>query len=328
MLSSSADVLLEQTPRPETWLNHSPAGVLKSAAPLRHRTWLKVGGQASLLFLPKDQDDLQVLLAAYPADAPLFCLGVGSNTLIRDGGLDALVVHLGQPFAQMLRLDSHRFLVGAGARSLSVARQAATWGLGGLSFLAGIPGSIGGALAMNAGAHGGETFDQLQAIHWIDRQGKLHHTDKADIEYGYRYCGLRGGVFVAAIFCCPSSSPDKLDAEIAAIQRRRQETQPQGVRTGGSTFKNPTQPSPQDGTVKSAWQWIDAAGCRGLRVGGAMMNEKHCNFMINIGTASATDLETLGETVRQRVCSHAGITLEWEIHRVGQPAVNKERNDG
>ena len=300
-----------------SWLKTPPRGVLRAHAPLAKRTWLKVGGVAEVLFIPEDAEDLSMLLAQYPDDAPLFCLGAGTNTLIRDGGIPALVVQLAQGFGKIQRLDDHRLQVGASARSLKVAKKAADFGLAGLGFLAGIPGSVGGALAMNAGAHGGETFDHLESLHWMDRSGAIQHIPKHDLEYGYRHCGLKDGIFLAAIFCCPLGNPEVLHEEIAAVQKRRQDTQPVAVATGGSTFVNPVQVSPVNGETQSAWQWIDAAGCRGLRIGGAMISEKHCNFMINTGSASAADFEALGEEVRARVQNLFGIRLEWEIRRQG-----------
>ena len=303
-----------------SWLHTPPRGTLRDHAPLANRTWLKVGGAAELLFIPEDSEDLSLLLAQYPSDAPLFCLGAGSNTLIRDGGLPALVVQLGAGFGAIKQLDDHRLQAGAWARSLKVAKKAAGFGLSGLSFLAGIPGSIGGALAMNAGAHGGETFDHLESLQWMDRDGVIQHLPKRDLEYSYRHCGLTGGIFLSAIFCCPRKETTLLEAEIVAVQQRRADTQPIAVATGGSTFVNPTQVSPTTGDVRHAWEWIDAAGCRGLRIGDAMISEKHCNFMINTGKASAADFEVLGETVRARVLEQFGITLEWEIRREGVSA--------
>ena len=270
-----------------SWLQRPPRGVLLRHAPLAKRTWLKVGGVADLLFIPEDAEDLSVLLAQYPYDMPIFCLGAGSNTLIRDGGIPALVVQLGKGFGDIRQIDDYRLQAGAAVRSLKVARKAADCGLAGLSFLAGIPGSVGGALAMNAGAHGGETFDHLESLQWMDRGGRIQHLPKHDLEYGYRHCALEGGIFLSAVFCCPHQKSEVLHGEIAAIQQRRRETQPVAVATGGSTFVNPAQVSPINGEVRRAWQWIDAAGGRGLRVGGAMISEKHCNFMINTGGASA-----------------------------------------
>ncbi|NQY81700.1 MAG: UDP-N-acetylmuramate dehydrogenase [Alphaproteobacteria bacterium] len=302
------------------WLKRLPCGSVRENAPLAKRTWLKVGGAAQVLFIPEDAKDLALVLRQYPVDAPLFCLGVGSNTLIRDGGITALVVQLGGGFAEIHQLDGHRLQTGARGRSVQVAKKAAEWGLGGLSFLAGIPGSIGGALAMNAGAYGGEIFDQLESIQWMDRGGVIHHLPKSELEHGYRHCGLKEGIFISAVFCCPCRVPAELQAEIAAVQQRRAETQPVGVATGGSTFVNPMQDSPITGDRRHAWQWIDAAGCRGMRVGGAEISEKHCNFMINAGGASAADFEILAETVRERVRAQFGIELQWEIRREGIPA--------
>lgn len=300
------------------WLSDLPRGRLQANAPLAKRTWLKVGGEAEWLFTPEDVHDLVSVMKQYPADAPLFLLGNGTNTLIRDGGLEGLVVQLGAGFAQISSIDPHRIQAGARVRSIKLAQECARLGLGGMSFLAGIPGTVGGALAMNAGAHGGETFDHLESLQWMNRGGQIRHYPKTELSHGYRFCSLRGGIFLSAIFCCPKRETSELEEEIVAVQNRRAETQPVGEATGGSTFVNPMEASPVNGEVKHAWQWIDEAGCRGLRVGGAEVSEKHCNFLINRGGATAADFESLAEEVRTRVRENFGVKLEWEIRREGR----------
>lgn len=286
-------------------------GRLTARAPLDRVTWFQVGGPAEVLFKPADLDDLRAFLAATPPDIPVTPIGVASNLLVRDGGLPGVVLRLGRAFAD-IAVTGETVRAGAAALDLNVAKQAALAGLGGLEFYAGIPGTVGGALRMNAGAYGAETKDVLIEALALDRRGGVHRIPAAEMGFGYRTCGVPADwVFVEALFQCGADDPDAVRARMADIQASREASQPIRARTGGSTFKNPP-----DG---KAWQLIDAARCRGLSVGKAQMSEKHCNFMINTGGASAADLETLGEEVRRRVKRTSGVTLEWEIKRVGEP---------
>lgn len=292
-------------------------GRLRAEAVLAAATWFKVGGPAEVLFRPEDADDLADLLRGKPADTPVTVLGVASNTLVRDGGIRGVVVRLGRGFAGVERDDEDGLIAGAGALCASVAQQAEKAGLGRLAFLSGIPGTVGGALRMNAGAYGGETCDVLDWAEVLDPQGKRHRLGVNDLGYAYRHCSLPADwIFVGARFRGKPGASG-IAAEMARIAATRAESQPLGSATGGSTFRNPP--------GAKAWELIDAAGCRGLRVGGAQMSEKHCNFMINTGSATAADLETLGETVRERVKAGSGITLEWEIKRIGEPSPVREK---
>ena len=285
-------------------------GRIRADAPLAPTSWFKVGGPADVLFRPADADDLCALLRARPAGVPVTVLGVSSNTLIRDGGVRGIVVKLGRGFTRVEPDGTDGLIAGAGALCATIAQQAEAKALGGLAFLSGIPGTAGGALRMNAGAYGGETGDVVDWAEAVDPQGTLHRLGPADLGYAYRHCAVPGDwVFVRArLRGVPGA--EGIAAEMAAIAKARAESQPLGTATGGSTFRNPP--------GHKAWQLIDAAGCRGLRIGGAVMSEKHCNFMINEGGASAADLETLGETVRERVRQNSGVALEWEIRRIGE----------
>lgn len=286
-------------------------GRVRADAPLAPTSWFKVGGPADVLFRPADAEDLIALLRELPDGTPVTVLGVSSNTLIRDGGIRGLVVKLGRGFTQVEADGADGLIAGAGALCATVAQQAEARKLGGLAFLSGIPGTMGGALRMNAGAYGGETG---QAVVWaeaVDPKGKLHRLGPADLGYAYRHCAVPADwVFVRALVRGVPGA-EGIAEEMAAIAKARAESQPLGTATGGSTFRNPP--------GHKAWQLIDQAGCRGLRIGGAVMSEKHCNFMINEGGATACDLESLGETVRERVLKASGVALQWEIRRLGEP---------
>ena len=288
-------------------------GRVRADAPLAPTSWFKVGGPADVLFRPADVDDLIAVLRELPEGTPVTVLGVSSNTLIRDGGIRGLVVKLGRGFTQVEADGEDGLIVGAGALCATVAQQSEVRKLGGLAFLSGIPGTMGGALRMNAGAYGGETGEVVEWAEAVDPQGKLHRLGPAELGYAYRHCDVPADwVFVRAR-AQGVPGADGIAEEIAAIAKARAESQPLGTATGGSTFRNPP--------GHKAWQLIDQAGCRGLRIGGAAMSEKHCNFMINEDGATAADLETLGETVRERVRKASGVTLQWEIRRIGEPVL-------
>lgn len=284
-------------------------GRLSEGSSLANVTWFRVGGPAEVLFKPADLEDLRHFIANKPADVPVTMLGVGSNLLVRDGGIPGVVIRLGRAFAE-IRAEGDRIVAGAGALDLNVAMAARDAGLGGLEFLSGIPGTIGGALRMNAGAYGSDISAVLRQATAIDRTGNLHHLDHAAMGFSYRHSAIaEDWIFIGAEL---AGSPDEAAAiqqRIETIQQNRAESQPIRARTGGSTFVNPM---PQ-----RAWELVDAAGCRGLRIGGAMVSEKHCNFLINTGHATASDIEALGEEVRRRVRQQSGINLQWEIKRIG-----------
>lgn len=283
-------------------------------------TWFRVGGAAEVVFRPADADDLAAFLAAKPADVPVTVLGVGSNLLVRDGGVPGVVIRLGRGFAG-IDADGERVVAGAGALDLNVAVVARDAGLAGLEFLSGIPGTIGGALRMNAGAYGAEIADVLVEAHAVAGDGSRHTIPAADLPMSYRHCGLPADwIFTAAVLKGRRDEPLAIARRMEAIRTARESTQPIRSRTGGSTFANP------DGD--KAWVLIDRAGCRGLRCGGAMVSEQHCNFLINTGTATAADLEGLGEEVRRRVLETTGVALRWEIHRIGVPAADPRGEDG
>ena len=287
-------------------------GRLEAAAPTAPWAWMRVGGPAEVLFRPADIADLQAFLAATSAEVPVLAVGVASNLLIRDGGVDGVVVRLGGVL-KAIRTDGVRLTAEAGALDRSVAVAAAQAGIGGLEFLVGIPGTIGGAVRMNAGAFGGETKDRLVAVRALDRAGRMHEVPAAELGLAYRRSALPDDwIVVEAAFEGMREEPAAIKARMDAIKAERAAAQPLSVATGGSTFKNPE--------GRSAWRLVDAAGCRGLRVGGAVVNDKHCNFLVNTGGATAADLETLGETVRARVAATSGIRLDWEIKRVGRGA--------
>jgi UDP-N-acetylmuramate dehydrogenase len=284
-------------------------GRLTADAPLAAYTWFRVGGPAEVLFRPSDIDDLAAFLAGKPADVPVTVIGVGSNLLVRDGGVPGVVVRLGPAFAA-IACRGTEMRAGAAALDLTVARTACQEGIGGFEFLSGVPGTIGGALRMNAGAYGREMKDIARRARALDPSGVLHDLDGERLGFAYRRSALpEGWIFVDAELAGNADDPAAIDRRMAEIRAWREDSQPLRARTGGSTFANPP--------GHKAWQLIDRAGCRGLAIGGAKVSEKHCNFLINGGTASAADLEELGEEVRRRVHSTSGIDLEWEIHRIG-----------
>jgi UDP-N-acetylmuramate dehydrogenase len=276
---------------------------------LAELTWFRVGGPAQVLFGPEDEADLAYALGRLPPDLPVTVVGLGSNLIVRDGGVPGVVIRLGRGFND-IAIEGTRVRVGAAVPDVRVARAAQEAGVAGLAFLRGIPGAIGGALRMNGGAYGRETKDVLVEARGVDRDGTIRTFSNAEMGFSYRHCGVAEDVvFSQALFAGEPGDPKTIAAEMEAITEAREATQPVKSRTGGSTFKNP--PSAK------AWQLIDAAGCRGLKVGGAQVSELHCNFLINLGSASAADIETLGETVRARVKQTSGVDLEWEIRRIG-----------
>ena len=278
--------------------------------PLAELTWFRVGGPAQLLFMPENEEDLAYLLAHLPAEIVVTVIGLGSNLIVRDGGVPGVVVRLGRGFGEVT-IEGTNIRAGAAVPDVKVARAAQEAGIAGLSFLRGIPGAIGGALRMNGGAYGREIKDALVEARAVDRSGRVHVLGNADMHYAYRHCGAPDDyIFTQALFHGERGDPDAIAAEMDKITESRETTQPIKSRTGGSTFKNPP-------GAKKAWQLIDAAGCRGLRVGDAQVSDMHCNFLINIGGATAADIETLGETVRRRVKDSSGVDLEWEIKRIG-----------
>jgi UDP-N-acetylmuramate dehydrogenase len=287
-------------------------GRLLANQSLAELTWFRVGGPAQVLFMPEDENDLAYLLRNLPREIPLSVLGAGSNTIVRDGGIEGVVVRLGRGFNEVTIEQVNRVRAGTAALDLMVSRAAQKAGIAGLAFLSGIPGTIGGALRMNGGAYGGETKDILVEARGVDRAGNLRTFTNADMGFAYRHCSVPEDViFTSALFQGTPGNTDEIAAEMNAIKEKREASQPRN-RTGGSTFKNPT--------GHSAWKLVDAAGCRGLRVGDAQVSELHSNFLINLGNATASDIETLGETVRARVKETSGVALEWEIKRVGVPA--------
>jgi UDP-N-acetylmuramate dehydrogenase len=288
-------------------------GRLTSGAALADLTWFRVGGPAEILYSPADEADLAYFLKKTPANVPVTVIGLGSNLLVRDGGIAGVVIRLGRGFGEIKIEAGSRFRVGAAVPDVKVARAAADAGIAGLSFYRGIPGCVGGALRMNGGAHGRETKEVVIEARAVDRDGNIHVLPVAELHYAYRHCGApEDFVFTEALFEGVPGEPAKILAEMEDIAAYREEVQPIKSRTGGSTFKNPP--------GGKAWQLIDAAGCRGLAVGDAKVSEMHCNFLINEGNASGADLETLGETVRARVKATSGVELEWEIKRLGVPA--------
>jgi UDP-N-acetylmuramate dehydrogenase len=284
-------------------------GRLLADQSLAELTWFRVGGPAQVLFMPEDEEDLSYLLTHLPGDIPVTAIGLGSNLIVRDGGIAGVVVRLGRGFNEVA-VEGARIRAGAAVPDVKVARAAQEASIAGLSFLRGIPGSIGGALRMNGGAYGGETKDVLVEARGVDRRGAVRAYSNAGMGFSYRHCGVADDViFTQALFQGAPGDAAAIAAEMNKITESREATQPVKSRTGGSTFKNPP--------GHKAWQLIDAAGCRGLRLGGAQVSEMHTNFLINLGSATAADIETLGETVRQRVKQSSGVDLEWEIKRVG-----------
>nr|WP_245404842.1 UDP-N-acetylmuramate dehydrogenase [Ancylobacter gelatini] len=288
-------------------------GRLIANQPLADLTWFRVGGPAQVLFTPADENDLSYFLKALPADIPVTVIGLGSNLIVRDGGVAGVVIRLGRGFSEIAIEDGHRVRAGTAVPDVKLARAAADAGIAGLAFYRGIPGGIGGALRMNAGAHGGETKDRLIEARGIDRQGRVHVFANADFGFSYRHSGAPADViFTSALYQGEPGEPADILAEMERITQAREASQPIREKTGGSTFKNPP--------GHKAWQLVDAAGCRGLRRGAAQVSDMHCNFLINTGGASAADIEGLGEEVRARVKAQSGVELDWEIKRIGIPA--------
>ena len=304
-------------PTLHTLLHRLPplAGRVQEAAPLAPFTWFRVGGPAEVLFRPAGVKDLTALLQHLPEDAPLTVIGAASNLIVRDGGITGVVVRLARGFAE-IKPEPNGIIAGAAALDATVAEHAASAGLTGLEFLSGIPGSVGGAVAMNAGAYGGDVATCLDWAEIITSAG-VARLDASVLHLSYRHAALPPGSVVArARFHARPGEPAAIAARMADIRSSREATQPVRARTGGSTFRNPPD--------MKAWELIDAAGCRGLRRGGAQVSEKHCNFLLNTGDATAADLEGLGEEVRRRVHAASGVALEWEIKRIGLPAGRPE----
>lgn len=287
-------------------------GRLASGTMLAGITWFRVGGPADVLFAPADEADLVYFLKHLATDIPVTVIGLGSNLLVRDGGIRGVVIRLGRGFADMKAEPDHRLRAGTAVPDVKVARAAADAGIAGLAFYRGIPGSIGGALRMNAGAHGRETTDVLIGARAVDRQGNIHVLSHTDMGFTYRHCAVPPDwIFTQALFQgTPGVSADILK-EMDEVAAYREANQPIKDRTGGSTFKNPP--------GNSSWKLIDAAGCRGMKIGGAKVSGMHCNFLINEAAAKASDIERLGETVRAKVKANSGVQLEWEIIRLGEP---------
>jgi UDP-N-acetylmuramate dehydrogenase len=293
--------LLDQLP--------SVRGSYTPNTPLGETVWFRVGGAAEILFKPKDEDDLGFFLRHKPAHVPVTILGAGSNVLIRDGGIPGVVIKLGKAFASIV-FEGTTLRVGAGALDRTVALTAAQKGVGGFSFLSGIPGTIGGAIKMNAGAYGREVKDGFVSCRVMTLEGQVETRYPDSIQFTHRTSTIKDQeIVLEAVFEGTNASSDALHQEIEEIMRQREQSQPVRARTGGSTFKNPPH--------AKAWELIDAAGYRGKELGGAMVSEKHCNFLINTGTATAHDLELLGENIQKDVLSRTGILLEWEIRRLG-----------
>lgn len=286
------------------------SGRIEFDASLAKLTWFRTGGNAEVLFTPKDESDLCLFLKSLPKNIPVMPLGVGSNLLIRDGGVEGVVIRLGKNFSSV-ETDGEFVHAGSGAPDISVARAAMDAGISGLEFLRGVPGTIGGALKMNAGAYGTEVQDIFVSARAVDRAGKIHILNHDDMGFSYRHTSVPDDyVFINATFKGRPDDRKNIEKRMKEIGDAREESQPLRTRTGGSTFKNP------DGL--SAWKLIDGAGCRGLEIGGAQVSEKHCNFLINNGNATSADIEQLGEEVRRRVMNNSGVKLEWEIKRVGR----------
>ena len=286
-------------------------GRLMANQSLAELTWFRVGGPAQVLFMPEDEADLSYFLANLTVDILVTVVGLGSNLVVRDGGVPGVTIRLGRGFGE-ITIEGLTIRAGAAVPDVKVARAAQEAGVAGLSFMRGIPGGVGGALRMNGGAYGGETKDALVEARAVDRTGRIHVLSNADMGYTYRHCGVPADyIFTQALYRGTRGDPAAIAAEMDKITESREATQPVKSRTGGSTFKNPA--------GHKAWQLIDAAGCRGLRIGNAQVSEMHCNFLINLGDATAADIETLGENVRRRVKETSGIELEWEIERIGVP---------
>ena len=288
------------------------SGKLTANAPLAPLVWFKAGGAAEWLFEPKDIADLQAFLKALDPAVPVMALGLGSNMIVRDGGVPGVVIRLGKPFARVSVLDEVTLECGGGASGILVSSTARDHGIAGTEFLRSIPGTVGGFVRMNGGAYGGEVKDILVDCDVVLRSGELVTLANAELGYTYRHSQLpEGCVVVAARFKGHPGDPAAIQAEMDRISASREASQPLRSKTGGSTFKNPE--------GHSAWKLVDEAGCRGLTLGGAQVSEKHTNFLLNTGEATAAEIEALGEEVRRRVKEASGVTLEWEIQRVGRP---------
>ncbi|HEV8679426.1 MAG TPA: UDP-N-acetylmuramate dehydrogenase [Stellaceae bacterium] len=296
-------------------------GRLTADVPLCPLTWFRVGGPAEILFQPADAEDLAAFLAALPAEIPLTVIGVASNLLVRDGGIPGVTVRMFPGFSRIVSTRPNEVRAGAGALDRNVARAAAQAGIAGLEFLSGIPGTIGGGFRTNAGAYGREFKDALALVDTVDRRGRWHTVDAVELGLSYRHSDFPADwIVTGATFVGSPDDPDAVARRIDEIRAARKASQPIRARTGGSTFANP--PGHQ------AWQLIDAVGCRGLARGGAMVSEKHANFLINTGDATAADIEALGEEVRRRVHDRFGILLEWEIRRIGRRLPEVASADG
>jgi len=288
-------------------------GRLLPGAPLAPQSWFRVGGAAELLFRPADPEDLAHLLESWPSELPLTVLGAASNVIIRDGGVPGLVVRLARGFAEVV-VEADGVIAGAAVLDVTLAEYAAAAGLAGLEFMSGIPGTVGGAVAMNAGAYGGDVSHVLDWVEIVTGDGDLVRLPAKALHLAYRHTHLPArSVVVGARFRAQPGDAGAIAERMAQIRISREATQPIRSRTGGSTFQNPPD--------MKAWELIDAAGCRGMTLGGAQVSEKHCNFLLNLGEATAADLESLGEEVRRRVRETSGVTLEWEIKRIGKPQV-------
>ena len=302
-LATSTPHLIDRLPRPR--------GRLTADAALGPQTWFRAGGAAEVLFRPADVEDLATFMAGLPSDVPVTVLGVGSNILVRDGGVKGVVIRLLRGFTGV-SVEGHEIVAGAGALDLNVALTARDHALAGLEFLSGIPGTVGGALRMNAGAYEGDLAQVLVSAEAVDRAGRVHEVPATAMGFSYRHSDAPSDwIFTAARLRATPGDQLAIARRIAEIDAARTESQPRS-RTGGSTFVNPP--------GLKAWQLIDQAGCRGLRIGAAQVSEKHCNFLINLGEATATDIEALGEEVRRRVREKTGVQLEWEIRRIGASA--------
>lgn len=287
-------------------------GRLSPDASLATITWFGVGGPCDLMFRPADAEDLALFLKHLPAEVPVTVIGVGSNLLVRDGGIKGVVIRLGRGFVD-IKAEGEDVYAGAAALDANVAQVAADAGIGGIEFLSGVPGTIGGALMMNAGAYGGDMSKIVVSATAVDRQGNMHSVPLEKLGFTYRHSETpEGWIFTGAHLRGISGDPVEISAKLANIKLNRENAQPIRAKTGGSTFKNPA--------GHSAWELVDRAGCRGLRLGGAQVSEKHTNFLINTGGATAAEIEALGEEVRRRVLDLTGITLDWEIKRIGEAA--------
>jgi UDP-N-acetylmuramate dehydrogenase len=290
-------------------------GKLEASVTLAPFTWFRVGGPAEVLFQPADEADLADFLRLCPADIPILAVGVGSNLIVRDGGVPGVVIRLSPRGFGQISTDGLQVTAGAACLDASVAKKAAEAGIAGLEFYRGVPGTIGGALRMNAGCYDSETKDVLVSCVAYDRAGQRHEFSCADMGFTYRHTTAPADlIFVSATFQGTADDPAEILARMDAITQRREQSQPIRDKTGGSTFKNP---DPAQSGGRKSWQVIDAAGLRGYQIGGAQMSEKHCNFMINTGTATAKDIEALGEHVIQQVKATQGVDLHWEIKRIG-----------